>query len=140
MMSKFDPSKLPPPTVIPMMPPSGPIPYLDYEYKNGAHPNDKELRPYVMTIETHIDEQKEWTEKTIRTREKLEKLQERICGDLPNYHGKLSPMEIVSYMVDSVKVSEIPADPYRIMVTMLSPKGIDWCNGMWEDLDRRNSL
>lgn len=134
-MSKFDASKLPPPVVTPMMPPSGPIPYMDYVYKNTAHPNDKELRPYTMTTEAYLYEQKEWTEKTIRTREKLEKLQERIWKDLPNYYGEISPMEIVSYMVDSVKVSEFPGYGYRIGVTMLSPKGIDWCNEMWEKLD-----
>ena len=134
-MSKFDPSKLPPLVVMPMMPPSGinPIPYLDYVYKNGAHPNDKELRSYIMSIDAFVDTQKEWTEKTIRTRKKLEKLQERIWKDLPNYDGEISPMEIVSYMIDSVKVSEFFG--HRIGVTMLSPKGIDWCNEMWEKLD-----
>ena len=139
-MSKFDPSKLPPPVVTPMGPPSGIIFHTDYVYKNGAHPNDKELRPYTMTIDTHIDKQKEWTEKTIRTREKLEKLQERIWKDLPNYYGEISPMEIVSYLIDSVKVSEFPGYGYKIGVTMLSPKGIDWCNEMWEELDNRKSL
>ena len=87
-MSMFDPSKLPPPVVTPMMPPSGPIPYMDYVYKNTAHPNDKELRPYTMTTEAYLYEQKEWTEKTIRTREKLEKLQKKIWRDLPNYHER----------------------------------------------------
>lgn len=136
-MSMFDPSKLPPPVVTPMMPPSGPIPYMDYVYKNTAHPNDKELRPYTMTTEAYLYEQKEWTEKTIRTREKLEKLQERIRTDLPNYHGKLSPIEIVSYMVDSVMVSEFIG---KIIVTMLSPEGVEWCNQMWEELGGRKSL
>jgi hypothetical protein len=131
-MSMFDPSNRPPPVVTPMMPPSGPIPYLDYVYKNGAHPNDKELRHYTMTTEAYLYEQKEWTEKTIRTREKLEKLQERIWKDLPNYYGEISPMEIVSYMVDSVKVSEFIG---KIIVTMLSPEGVEWCNQMWEELD-----
>jgi hypothetical protein len=131
-MSKFDASKLPPPVVTPMMPPSGPIPYMDYVYKNTAHPNDKELRLYTMTTEAYLYEQKQWTEKTIRTREKLEKLQERIWKDLPNYYGEISPMEIVSYMVDSVKVSEFLG---KIIVTMLSPEGVEWCNQMWEELD-----
>jgi GTP cyclohydrolase III len=85
-----------------------------------------------MMTEAYLYDQKEWTEKTIRTREKLEKLQERIWKDLPNYHGKLSPMEIVSYMVDSVKVSEILG---KITVTMLSPKGVEWCNEMWEKVE-----
>ena len=126
-----------PPIVTPMMKPSGMIPYMDYVYKNTAHPNDKELRPYTMTTESYLYEQKEWTEKTIRTREKLEKLQERIRTDLPNYHGKLSPIEIVSYMVDSVMVSEFIG---KIIVTMLSPIGIDWCNQMWEELGGRKSF
>ena len=138
-MSKFHASKLPPPVVTPMMPPSGinPIPYLDYVYKNTAHPNDKELRPYTMTTEAYLYEQKEWTEKTIRTREKLEKLQKKIWRDLPNYDGEISPMEIVSYMVDSVMVSEFIG---KIIVTMLSPEGVEWCNQMWEELGGRKSL
>ena len=136
-MSMFDPSNLPPPVVTPMMKPSGMIPYTDYVYKNTAHPNDKELRPYTMTITAHIDKQKEWTEKTIRTREKLEKLQKQIWRDLPNYDGEISPMEIVSYMVDSVKVSEFLG---KIIVTMLSPEGVEWCNQMWEELGGRKSL
>lgn len=128
-MSKFNPSNLPPPVVTPMMPPSGmKIPYDNYVYKS------KELlTPYIMTTMVHLDKQKEWTEKTIKTREKLEKLQERIWKDLPNYYGEISPMEIVSYMVDFVKVSEFSV--YKIGVTMLSPKGVDWCNGMWKKLD-----
>lgn len=136
-MSKFDPSNLPPPVVTPMGPPSGVIFHMDYVYKSGAHPNDKELRHYITTITASTVDQKEWTAKTIRTREKLEKLQKQIWRELPNYHGKLSPMEIVSYMVDSVIVSEFLG---KIIVTMLSPEGVEWCNQMWEELGGRKSL
>jgi hypothetical protein len=40
-------------------------------------------------------------------------------------------------MVDSVKVSEFLG---KIIVTMLSPEGVEWCNQMWEELGGRKSL
>lgn len=120
-----------PPTVLPMMPPSEMVFHVDYVFKSTVHPNDKELRHYIMTTSADMNDQKEWTEKTIRTREKLRKLQNQIFLSLPNYHGKLSPIDIVSYMVDSVKVSEFLG---KIIVTMLSPKGVEWCNAILNEL------
>ena len=132
-MSKSDPSKLPPPAVIPMMPPSETIPYLDYVYQNtntGLSELQKELDSYITERILSIADQKKWTEKTIRTREKLEKLQKSILDNTPVYEG-IPPTGIVGHMLSSVKVDESPLK-YFIRVSMLSPKGVEWCNQMWE--------
>ena len=136
-------SNLPPPTVKPMRGPSGLVFHMDYVY-HSTYGEDKEfLNSYTMVWFTHIQEQKEWTEKTIRTREKLEKLQKVVRDKWlypgapknlyeDHYDGNLSPMRIIEWMIDSVKVDETHPDSAVIRVRMLSPKGVEWCNGMWE--------
>ena len=130
-MSKFDPSNLPPPTVIPMQQPSGIVFYMDYVYHStGVSEVQKELNSYITERIVGITEQGKWTEKTIRTREKLEKLEKFILDNTPFYEG-IPPAGIVGHMLSSVKVDESPLR-YFIRVRMLSPKGVDWCNQMWE--------
>ena len=130
-MSKFDPSNLPPPTVKPMQGPSGIVFYMDYVYHNtGVSEVQKELNSYITERILSIADQKKWTEKTIRTREKLEKLQKFILDNTPVYEG-IPPTGIVGHMLSSVKVDESPLK-YFIRVSMLSPKGVEWCNQMWE--------
>ena len=144
MSSIFDRlSNLPPPTVKPMQGPSGLVFHMDYVY-HSTYAEDKEfLNSYTMVWFTHIQEQKEWTEKTIRTREKLEKLQKVVRhkwlypGAPKNlyeehYEGNLSPMRIIEWMIDSIKVDETHPDSSVIRVRMLSPKGVEWCNEMWD--------
>ena len=124
-------SNLPPPTVIPMQQPSGIVFYMDYVYHStGVSEVQKELNSYIMERIFDITEQKKWTEKTIRTRKKLEKLEKFILDNTPFYEG-IPPMGIVGHMVSSVQVDELPLSSC-IRVRMLSPKGVEWCNGMWE--------
>lgn len=130
-MSKFDPSNLPPPTLAPPMKPSGMIFHMDYVYHStGVSELQKELNSYITERILSIADQKKWTEKTIRTREKLEKLQKSILDNTPVYEG-IPPTGIVGHMLSSVKVDESPLK-YFIRVSMLSPKGVEWCNQMWE--------
>lgn len=140
-MSMFDPSNLPPPVVTPMMPPSGMVFHVDYDYHNtntGLSEVQKELNSYITERIVGITEQKKWTEKTIRTREKLEKLEKSILDNTPVYEG-IPPMGIVGHLLSSVQVDESPLK-YFIRVRMLSREGVEWCNQMWEKLDRRKSL
>ena len=126
-------SNLPPPTVTPMQQPSGIVFHLDYAYHNtntGLSEVQKELNSYITERIVSIAEQKKWTEKTIRTRRKLEKLEKFISDNIPVYEG-IPPMEIVGHMLSSVKVDESLLG-LVISVTMLSPKGVEWCNQMWE--------
>ena len=84
----------------------------------------------MIEIDTGVSElQKEWTEKTIRTREKLEKLEKFISDKAPDYEG-IPPIEIIKHLLTSVKVDETP-DGY-LRVRTLSQKGVEWCNEMWE--------
>ena len=130
-MSKSDPSKLPPPTLAPPMKPSGMVFHMDYVYHStGLSEVQEELNSYIMERIVSIAEQKKWTEKTIRTRRKLEKLEKSILDNTPVYEG-IPPMEIVGHMLSSVKVDESLLG-LVISVTMLSPKGVEWCNQMWE--------
>lgn len=136
-------SNLPPPTVKPMQQPSGLVFYMDYVYRS-TYAEDKEfLNLYITECVVDLFEQKEWTGKTIRTREKLEKLEKAVREkwlypgapkDLyeEHYEGNLSPMRIIEWMIDSVKVDETHPDSSVIRVRMLSPKGVEWCNEMWE--------
>ena len=130
-MRKFDPSNLPPPTLAPPMKPSGMVFHMDYVYHStGLSEVQKELNSYITERIVSIAEQKKWTEKTIRTRRKLEKLEKFISDNIPVYEG-IPPMEIVGHMLSSVKVDESLLG-LVISVTMLSPKGVEWCNQMWE--------
>lgn len=91
------------------------------------------LRPYITQHTCDNAKRKEWTEKAIRTREKLVQLEEQVRIVKPsNCDGMVSPIKIISYMVDAVGVSEMISVSNWISVTMLSPKGVDWCNKMWE--------
>ncbi len=126
-------SNLPPPTVLPMMKPSGMVFHMDYVYQNtntGLSEVQKELNSYITERIVSIAEQKKWTEKTIRTREKLEKLEKSILDNTPVYEG-IPPTGIVGHMLSSVKVDESLLG-LVICVRMLSPKGVEWCNEMWE--------
>jgi len=136
-------SNLPPPTLAPPMKPSGMVFHMDYVY-HSTYAEDKEfLNSYITKFVVDRFDQKEWTEKTIRTREKLERLQ-KVVRDRwlypgapknlyeDNYEGNLSPMRIIEWMIDSVKVDEPRNGQYYCTVRMLSPKGVEWCNGMWE--------
>ena len=144
MSSIFDRlSNLPPPTVKPMQQPSGPVFYMDYVY-HSTYAEDKEfLNSYITECVVDLFEQKEWTGKTIRTREKLERLQKAVRhkwlypGAPKNlyedhYDGNLSPMRIIEWMIDSVQVDKVVEEGLRIRVRMLSQKGVEWCNKMWE--------
>ena len=136
-------SNLPPPTVKPMQGPSGMVFHMDYVY-HSTWAEDKEfLNLYITECVVDFFEQAEWTEKTIRTRKKLEKLEKAVRhkwlypGAPKNlyeehYEGNLSPMCIIEWMIDSVKVDEVVEEGLHIRVRMLSPKGVEWCNGMWE--------
>lgn len=128
-----DISNLPPPTVLPPMKPSGMVFHVDYDYHNtntGLWELQKELNSYITESIVSIADQKKWTEKTIRTREKLEKLEKSIWDNIPVYEG-IPPTGIIGHMLSSVKVDESLLG-LVICVRMLSPKGVDWCNQMWE--------
>lgn len=125
-------SNLPPPTVKPMQQPSGIVFYMDYVYHStGVSEVQKELNSYIMERIFAITEQKKWTEKTIRTREKLEKLEKFILDNTPFYEG-IPPTGIIGHLLSSVQVDESSPWGSSIRVRMLSPKGVEWCNEMWE--------
>lgn len=136
-------SNLPPPTLAPPMKPSGMVFHMDYVYHSTYAEDMEFLNLYITECVVDLFEQKEWTEKTIRTREKLEKLEKAVSnkwlypGDPKglyeeHYEGNLSPMRIIDWMIDSVKVDEVVEEGLRIRVKMLSPKGVEWCNKMWD--------
>lgn len=91
----------------------------------------KELNSYITKFVVDRFDQKEWTGKMIRTREKLEKLENLIWDKKPNYEG-IPPMEIMKHLLSSVKVDEPRNGQYYFTVRMLSQKGVEWCNRMWE--------
>lgn len=136
-------SNLPPPTVKPMQGPSGMVFHMDYVY-HSTWAEDKEfLNLYITECVVDFFEQAEWTEKTIRTREKLERLQKVVRHKWlypgapknlyeDNYEGDLSPMRIIDWMINSVQVDEFVETGLQIRVRMLSQKGVEWCNRMWE--------
>ena len=125
-------SNLPPPTVKPMQQPSGIVFYMDYVYHStGVSEVQKELNSYIMERIFDITEQKKWTEKTIRTRKKLEKLEKFILDNTPFYEG-IPPTGIIGHLLSSVQVDESSPWGSSIRVRMLSPKGVEWCNEMWE--------
>ena len=91
----------------------------------------KELDSYITEFVVDRFDQKEWSKKTIKTREKLEKLESLILDKKPNYEG-IPPMEIMNHLLSSVKVDEPIGGRYYIRVRTLSQKGVNWCNKMWK--------
>lgn len=126
-------SNLLPPTPMTMMP-SGMVFYMDYVYHSTYREEQKELDSYITESVVDFFEQKKWTEKTIRTREKLEKLEKSILDNTPVYGG-IPPTRIVGHMLSSVKVDESSLG-LVIRVTMLSPKGVEWCNEIWKKVNQ----
>lgn len=140
-------SNLPPPTLAPAMKPSGMVIHMDYVYHSLSKDQVMELNSYITEFVVDFFEQKKWTEKTIRTREKLEKLEKSVSHKwlypgVPtnlyedNYEGDLSPMRIIGWMINSVNVAEVVGYGSLIRVRMLSQKGVEWCNKMWEKVKR----
>lgn len=142
-------SNLPPLNLAPapLKQPSGPVFYMDYVY-HSTYAEDKEfLNSYIAECVVDFFEQAEWTEKTIKTREKLEKLKKSVSNKWlypgapknlyeDNYEGDLSPMRIIDWMLYSVKVDEVVEEGLQICVKMLSPKGVEWCNEIWKKVNR----
>lgn len=109
------------------------------EYK---HPLDKWIEENLIETTTGLKElQLRWTKKTMDTRRKLGSLRHKI-----NVARRLSKFDelgdkyyIVDSLVKKVQVDEVsgqayPHIPDGISMTMLSPKGVEWCNAVLDEL------
>lgn len=102
------------------------------EIDTGVSELQKELNSYTMLWFTVLSEQKEWTEKSIRTRGKLEKLEKLIRNTGLSFEGKVTTIGLIEHLLSSVQVNETPDGYLRVRV--LSQKGVEWCNKMWNKL------
>lgn len=108
--------------------------------KEYTHDIDKWIEENLIETTTGRKElQLRWTKKTMDTRRKLGSLRHKInvAKHLSKFDEFGDKYYIVDFLVKKVQVDEVsdnPYSPYGLSMTMLSPKGVEWCNAVLNEL------